>query len=68
MKQLSAEAWLLIGNTDQLNQHPADARAAYQKCLTLPGPFALKARLSLARLDLAENHFDDADRKPAFSV
>jgi tetratricopeptide (TPR) repeat protein len=58
----TAEAWLLIGNTDQLNQHTADARTAYQKCLTLPGPFALKARLSLARLDIAENHFDDAEQ------
>jgi TolA-binding protein len=58
----TAEAWLMIGNTDHLNQHAADARAAYLKCLTLPGPYALKARLGLAKIDLAEHHFDEAEQ------
>jgi TolA-binding protein len=58
----AAEAWLMIGNTDHLSQHHSDARAAYQKCLSLPGPFAPKARLGLAKIDLAEHHFDEAEQ------
>jgi tetratricopeptide (TPR) repeat protein len=57
-----AEAWLLIGTTHHTSQQFAEARAAYQKCLALPGPFALKAQLGLARIDLAEKHFDEAER------
>ncbi|HEX4592522.1 MAG TPA: hypothetical protein VH120_21515, partial [Gemmataceae bacterium] len=56
------EAWLLIGTTHHTAQQFAEARAAYQKCLSLPGPHALKAQLALARIDLAEKRFDDAER------
>jgi hypothetical protein len=58
----TAEAWLLIATTDQLNQRTADARTAFQHCLSAPGPFALKARLGLAEIDVAESRFDDAER------
>ncbi len=58
----TAEAWLLIGTTDQLNQRTADARTALQRCLVAPGPFALKARLGLAEIDVSESRFDDAER------
>jgi tetratricopeptide (TPR) repeat protein len=57
-----AEAWLLIGTTHHTAQQLDEARAAYQKCLALPGTFAVKAQLALARLDLAERKFDDAER------
>ncbi|HEY1375879.1 MAG TPA: tetratricopeptide repeat protein [Gemmataceae bacterium] len=56
-----AEAWLLIGNTYHRGQQYKDARAAYQKCLTPPGPYALRARIGLADIDLAEGKFDDAE-------
>ena len=59
----TAEAWLLIGNTDQLNQQSADARVAYQKCLALPGPFAPEGPArAWRRSTWRENHFDDAER------
>ncbi len=57
-----AEAWLLIANTYHQNQQYKEARAYYQKCLTAPGVYALKARLGLARIDLAEKRFDEADQ------
>jgi hypothetical protein len=58
----TAEAWLLVGITDQLNQRTAEARTAFQHCLSAPGPFALKARLGLAEIDVAESNFDEAER------
>jgi tetratricopeptide (TPR) repeat protein len=56
-----AEAWLLIGNTYHTGGRLADARAAFQNCLAIQGPIGLKARLALAKIDLAENKFDAAE-------
>lgn len=57
-----AEAWLLIGNTYDVAHQYSNARGAYQKCVSLPGPFALKAQFALAEIDLAEGRFDEAER------
>jgi tetratricopeptide (TPR) repeat protein len=56
------EAWLLIGNAHDTSQHLDEARAAYQKCMTFPGQYGLKAQLALASLDLADKHVDEAER------
>jgi tetratricopeptide (TPR) repeat protein len=57
-----AEAWYLIATASQTGARLGDARTAFEKCLAIPGPFALKARLGLAEIDVAESRFDDAER------
>jgi hypothetical protein len=56
-----AEAWLLMATNHRQAQQYEKARMAYQKCLAIPGPFVLKARLGLAMTDLAEGRMDDAE-------
>ena len=57
-----AEAWFLVGRTHHSAERIAEARAAFQKCAAISGPFALKARLGLAEIDVAESKFDNAER------
>jgi tetratricopeptide (TPR) repeat protein len=57
-----ADAWYQLATTyDALKQY-ASARAAYQHCLTPNSPFALPARHGLAKIDIAEEKYDDAEQ------
>lgn len=56
-----AEAWFQVAGIHHQKLQYAAARAAYQRCLTPNGRFALASRHQLAMLDVIENKFDDAE-------
>ena len=56
-----ADAWFQLASIHHQKQHYAAARAAYQRCLKLPGKFSFQSRYQIAMLDMLENKFDEAE-------
>ncbi len=55
-------AWFELAQARHRLQQYAAARDAYRHCLKPGGPYAIRARHGLAKLDLAENRFDEAEQ------
>lgn len=58
-----AEAWLTTGQVYEQLKNPADATAAYRRCLQFTGNIRFKARYALAQLNLTEARRDDKVRQ-----
>lgn len=61
MPESLGEAWFLIAQAYQGLQDEAAAMTAYRKCIEYPGRFAFRARYRLAKADIEQGKYDDAE-------